>query len=840
MELLPQWAARMDELSVFSRTRSSHACTGEGCLEDDSVPREPAQTAGVADQGPGKQVLALLDSVTEAVFSFDASWNYTYLNAAACAFLQRPRDELLGRNAWQLYPEARHGENAQILQRCMRDREAASWTSYSPFVHTWFQWRAFPIPDDGVALVVSSIDARVRAEQAHADSEQRFRALADLAPCMIWMTDASGHLSWCNQRWLAYSGLSESEARSSRFAGLHPQDADIAWEHFTAAADAKRPASLEIRLRRHDGAYRWHLSQMQPILDVGGEIAYWLGSATDIQTTRDALAAEQEAVSAQTMARNHAERERERLRRVLEQAPFGVAVTSGPQHILRSANERQLRLFGQRVTMNLPLRASFPEKDLEPVHALFDRAFHDREPVVLREQHVGWDRTGQGVIEYGYFDLIYQPIMDELNRVEGLLCVSTEVSDSVNARLEVSAARDEAEHARARLHQILATIPAAIAVTRGPDHVYDLVNAAAVGLTGPRELLGHSVRELFPELLDGYIAVLDRVYASGEHIKLVESRIVYTREMGQPPYEGYFTIFLAPLLARDGQITGVVAAGIEVTEQVRQRAHNEALRKEADRAHVALEQAHAQLERRIAARTRELATSNEALAAEIAIRREAEGARTDLARRLNTAREDEQRRTARDLHDQVGQTLSALMLSIKTACEAAPLPESTMTRLTDALALAEDLGRDVHGIATRLRPAVLDRFGLYAALRQLLTDWSERCSTRVDLEAEWVKNKRYPADIETALYRVTQEALTNVARHARATHVSVVVERSAGQLICIVEDDGVGFEVHAVTPGRMGLESMRERATLIGGTLDLESQPGGGTTVIVSIPLREQ
>jgi signal transduction histidine kinase len=131
---------------------------------------------------------------------------------------------------------------------------------------------------------------------------------------------------------------------------------------------------------------------------------------------------------------------------------------------------------------------------------------------------------------------------------------------------------------------------------------------------------------------------------------------------------------------------------------------------------------------------------------------------------------------------------------------------------------------------------VLDAFGLHAALRQLLHDWSERCGVSVDFEAEWLKATRFPADLENTLYRVTQEALTNVARHARATHVSVVVERNAGQVIGIVEDNGVGFQLDSIEPGRMGLDSMRERVTLVGGTLDVESAPGSGTTIIVSIP----
>ena len=641
-------------------------------------------------------VSALLDSLSDGVFCFDADWAYTYVNSAGCRFLNRSHDELVGRNCWELFPEFRFTENGQVVQRIMRERKAATWDYYSNIADTWAQCSAYPMPDGGIAVIFHSLDAHARAERAHHDSERRFRALADLVPAVIWTADALGQLTWVNQRWLEYSGETLEAAHNSTFASVHPEDRDRALAALREATAGKSAARIEYRLRRHDGAYRWHLTRVQPILDERGKLSYWLGSATDIQAEREMLAAERDA-------RREAEEMRERLARVLAQAPFAVAITSGPQHILKNANERQLRLFGYRATLNLTLREAFPEKELEPVHEQFDRAFHQRETVVKREQRIGWDRSGTGEIDYGYFDLLYQPLTDEHGCVEGLLCVSTEVTESVNARLAVTQARDDAEAAR---------------------------------------------REL--------------------------------------------------------------------------------------------ERAHAQLEARIAERTLELAQSNQALAAEIVVRRDAEAARNDLQRRLHSAREDEQRRTSRDLHDQVGQTVTALMLAIKAACEAEPLPSATLTRLEDALKLAEDLGREIHEIATRLRPAVLDAFGLHAALRQLLADWSQRYGASVDFEAEWLKNQRFPADIETTLYRVTQEALTNVARHARARHVSVVVELTAGNLIAVVEDDGVGFSVAAHESGRMGLVGMRERVTLVGGTLDVESTFGTGTTVIVSLPISSE
>jgi signal transduction histidine kinase len=136
-----------------------------------------------------------------------------------------------------------------------------------------------------------------------------------------------------------------------------------------------------------------------------------------------------------------------------------------------------------------------------------------------------------------------------------------------------------------------------------------------------------------------------------------------------------------------------------------------------------------------------------------------------------------------------------------------------------------------------LRPTALDDIGLHAALGQLVGEWSARTNVHVDLQISDLDNERLPPDVETALFRIVQEALTNVARHARAQHVSVVVQRHEGNAIAVVEDDGVGWNPDRGANGRLGLVGMRERVTLAGGRLDIESAPGEGTTVIARVPL---
>jgi PAS domain S-box-containing protein len=211
--------------------------------------------------------------------------------------------------------------------------------------------------------------------------------------------------------------------------------------------------------------------------------------------------------------------------------------------------------------------------------------------------------------------------------------------------------------------------------------------------------------------------------------------------------------------------------------------------------------------------------------------------RRDLARRLSTAQEDERRRVARDLHDSVGQLLAGLSLAVKAVAASAPLPAPAAERLAVVQRVADELGRQVHGLAVRLRPTALDDFGLAAALGQLVGEWSAQAGVPVDLQTVGLESGRLPPAAETALYRVVQEALTNVARHARANSVSVVVSRHDGQATAVVEDDGVGFDLADAGAGRLGLIGMRERVALAGGNLDIESEPGRGTTVIARVPM---
>lgn len=260
------------------------------------------------------------------------------------------------------------------------------------------------------------------------------------------------------------------------------------------------------------------------------------------------------------------------------------------------------------------------------------------------------------------------------------------------------------------------------------------------------------------------------------------------------------------------------------------------------RAEEALKRAAAELESRVLIRTAELAEANRVLQAEIVMRQTAEESRVQLLQRLVGAHEEERGRIARELHDKMGQYLTGLILGLHSLTEICQTHPPSHTRLLRLLQVTDELMREVHHLAWELRPAILDELGINAALRNYLTQWSARTDIVVDFHGCNLDKQPLTPDIETTIYRIVQEALTNIIKHAQAKHVSVVLECQQNIVQVMVEDDGKGFDTEylsykATTEGRLGVVGMHERAAVVKGTLDIESTSGAGTTVFVRIPL---
>ena len=205
----------------------------------------------------------------------------------------------------------------------------------------------------------------------------------------------------------------------------------------------------------------------------------------------------------------------------------------------------------------------------------------------------------------------------------------------------------------------------------------------------------------------------------------------------------------------------------------------------------------------------------------------------DALRRAVDAQELERARLARELHDETGQALTSILLGLKHLDDVVETDEAREATASIRELVAATL-QDVRRLAVELRPSALDDFGLVPAVERLASNLSEQSDLVVDLEAR-LGDRRLPPEAETALYRIVQEGLTNVVKHAAAHRVSITLVRKEAAAVVVIEDDGQGFDPEAVRAGALGFTGMRERVELVGGRLTVETSPGAGTTLVAEV-----
>ncbi|MDQ3687993.1 MAG: histidine kinase [Acidobacteriota bacterium] len=279
----------------------------------------------------------------------------------------------------------------------------------------------------------------------------------------------------------------------------------------------------------------------------------------------------------------------------------------------------------------------------------------------------------------------------------------------------------------------------------------------------------------------------------------------------------------------EGKLIGFQGTTIDITDR--------------KRAEEALHKAHDELERRVAERTADLATTNQALQAEVAERSRVEENLRALSAHLLSVREAERTRIAREIHDDLGQMLTALMMDLSWLEDRVTKPREMAARnqLAEKVEqMSKLVGKTmdtVRTIAAELRPGVLDELGLKAAIEWQCADFDKRTGIKCDLltELEEVALDRQSA---TAVFRILQESLTNVVRHAKASAVMLELDVGADDLILEIRDNGRGItEAEMIDPRSLGILGMRERAVAVGGTVDITGADGEGTRVTVRVPL---
>ena len=404
--------------------------------------------------------------------------------------------------------------------------------------------------------------------------------------------------------------------------------------------------------------------------------------------------------------------------------------------------------------------------------------------------------------------IINSPIIDERGKLVGIVGVSIDITESRRAE---QALRESENNYRLLMEQASDGI-----------HTYDMqgnfieVNSKLCEMLGytSEELLRLNVRDLMPaEDLAADPIRFDELRAGKTLLK--ERRL--RRKDG-----ALLTVEISGRLIRDEVLQAIIR---DISE-----------RKWAEEALMRLNE---QLEQRVAERTVELMGMNDSLQAEIVERRRAEHERASILRRLVMAQEEERRRIARDLHDQFGQQLTVLLLKLGMLKEDCGGQQELREQVEHLAEVAGRLDADVDFLVWQLRPTALDDLGLQDALTNFAQNWSKHFGVHVEVLTHGLRKEASTSEIDTTLYRIAQEALNNAAKHARAASVTILLEGRADAISLIIEDDGVGFDAEHVSGASgkgLGLVGIRERAALVGGTAEVESQPGEGTRVIVRIP----
>ncbi|PSR15225.1 hypothetical protein C8255_23220 [filamentous cyanobacterium CCP3] len=647
-----------------------------------------------------------------------------------------------------------------------------------------------------------------RAKQALQESEHLFSTIANASPALVWMSDTDGRCVYFNKPWLDFRGHAlEQELDDGWVEGVHPQDVDYCLSIYTSAFAARRPFSMEYRLRRHDGDYRWLLDSGQPRYATDGEFLGYIGTCLDISDRK----------------------QDEATLRLFYDLPFiGMAIISPTTRQWVQLNDRLCEILG------------YARQDLQ--HMTWTEITH---PDDLKKDVEEFDRVMRGETQGYAVDKRF--LRHDGNIVYATVNMKCIRKDNGQVDFFVATIQDitEAKRAAATLQQY----------TRRLQGLHQMDRAILTQFR-PRDI-ARSALTLLCQLLDcdqGIVALLNEdaqsgfviadnsgdnlLFPAGACLPLNDfvffpaspqrpkiKRVCNLARLKRPPL--IFQCFLAikirsamaiPLVVDGRTIGEVILADPRVSHF--QPDHDETAQEIANHLAIALQTA-SLLER--------VQQHRERLQA--------------LSSRMLETQETERRRLAHELHDEIGQALTAVKLNLHRLERLAELPAHHPV-LADCLHITETALQQVRNLSLDLRPSMLDDLGLLPALRWYI----HRHQERTGLTETLVCKTSLPAlstNLETACFRIVQEALTNIVRHAQATTVTVTLAATADTLELSIEDDGIGFDMQRVHQSiaqgsSLGLLGMQERGILADGQVTIASAPEQGTTIYLTAPLAAQ
>ncbi|KXK04236.1 MAG: PAS/PAC sensor signal transduction histidine kinase [Acidobacteria bacterium OLB17] len=575
-------------------------------------------------------------------------------------------------------------------------------------------------------------------------------------------------------------------------------DTDQVRAHILAAFNSRTEEfKNEFRIRQRTGRVRWVETSGAIIRDDEGEPVRAYGTVSDVT--------EQKLIS-ERVRDSEAE-----LRLITNVIPALISCVDRDERY-RFVNDQYSKFFGidKPALVGRKLSSVLSPRSYKQLKPLIERAFAGETFSI--DTWVTFKDRGER-----YVHVSYVPDLGPDRKVRGFYSFVTDLTD-------LRRSEDALKYSRERMRVLTESFTDYAIITTDTEGLIDSWNPGAEKIFGyrEREILGRSGNILFTDEDNAKNIPFHEMAKARKEGRASDERW-HLRKDGS----SFFASGVLVPLYQNETLTGYAKIASDLTERIQY---------EAD-----LHQARTDLEARVASRTQALAETNAVLLKEMEERAKTEEQRLTLLRKLFTIQEDERGRIARDLHDQLGQRLTALRLkiaSISTLCEEHP----DLAELVDRLAeIAATIDSEVSFLAWELRPSVLDETDFVTALGNYVKEWSRYSGIFADFNAIAVSGMKIHKDIETNLYRITQEALNNTAKYAQATKVDVILEGHEADLLLIVEDNGKGFDIRPEDALKQkkgfGLVGMRERASLINGSFDIESTNGKGTTVFVRVPL---
>jgi PAS domain S-box-containing protein len=650
--------------------------------------------------------------------------------------------------------------------------------------------------------IAQDITERKLANEAVRASEERLTLAQEAGNVGVWDWDAATNLTfWSEQMW-AFYGENPQEfgpPHESWIERLHPDDRRRMDDAVTSSLRSdKSELKEEFRVYRKDGDLRWLEVIANIERDGSGAATRMYGVNLDI-TERKAIA--------------------ERIRS--SEAQLRLVTDSIPALVSYIDREEKYRFINQKYSEWFGL-----DRD-EMIGHTMEEVLGSAAIVQLRprieEVLLGNTISFEAWVDYKaagrkFVHISYVPDIHDSGEVSGFYALVTDLTAQKLSEEMLRSTED-------RMRIISESFTDYAIISMDAEGRIESWNAGAENIFGftADEIIGRSASILFtPE--DAARGVPAEELRQAEKLGRASDERWHMRKDGT---RFYASGVAAPLYVGE-KLTGFAKIATDLTEKKRNAE--------------ALQRAYDEMENRVLERTRELASMNETLMREISERQTAERQKIELLKRLVSGQEEERRRIARDLHDHLGQRLTALRLKLASLREACAGDEELYGRATRLQQIAELIDSEVSFLAWELRPSTLDELGLIDAIGAFVKEWSRHYEINAEFHSTGLGEVRLDREAETHLYRITQEALNNIYKHADAHNVSVLVERAGREVILIIEDDGAGFTQSETQRDRMsnrglGLGGMRERADLIGGTLEIESEVGKGTTIYVRIPV---